>query len=74
MACCCDGPTLETLAAVAILRQHLPGLKARVLNVVDLNCSLRPSILPVAVVGYRHPAALKRDRELELSWRIGLMA
>jgi xylulose-5-phosphate/fructose-6-phosphate phosphoketolase len=36
MACCGDIPTLETLAAVAILRERLPDLKVRVLNVVDL--------------------------------------
>jgi xylulose-5-phosphate/fructose-6-phosphate phosphoketolase len=36
MACCGDVPTLETLAAVAILRSHLPMLRIRVINVVDL--------------------------------------
>ncbi|MBV5348647.1 phosphoketolase family protein, partial [bacterium] len=36
MACCGDVPTLETLAAVSILREHLPNLKIRVINVVDL--------------------------------------
>ncbi|MCX6612196.1 MAG: phosphoketolase family protein, partial [Acidobacteria bacterium] len=36
MACCGDVPTLETLAAVSILREHLPGLKIRAVNVVDL--------------------------------------
>ena len=36
MACCGDVPTLETLAAVEILRQQLPELKIRVINVVDL--------------------------------------
>jgi xylulose-5-phosphate/fructose-6-phosphate phosphoketolase len=36
MACAGDVPTLETLAAVSILRQHLPELKIRVINVVDL--------------------------------------
>ena len=36
MACAGDVPTLETLAAVQILRRHLPGLKIRVINVVDL--------------------------------------
>ena len=36
MACCGDVPTLETLAAVSILREHLPDLKVRVINVVDL--------------------------------------
>ena len=36
MACCGDTPTLETLAAVTILRKELPELKIRVVNVVDL--------------------------------------
>jgi xylulose-5-phosphate/fructose-6-phosphate phosphoketolase len=37
MACCGDVPTLETLAAVSLLREHLPDLKIRVVNVVDLT-------------------------------------
>jgi xylulose-5-phosphate/fructose-6-phosphate phosphoketolase len=36
MACCGDVPTLETLAAVELLRTHFPRLKVRVINVVDL--------------------------------------
>src|SRR5579859_6582586 len=36
MVCCGDVPTLETLAAVKILREHFPELKIRVINVVDL--------------------------------------
>jgi xylulose-5-phosphate/fructose-6-phosphate phosphoketolase len=36
LGCCGDVPTLETLAAAAILRRHLPELKVRVVNVVDL--------------------------------------
>jgi xylulose-5-phosphate/fructose-6-phosphate phosphoketolase len=36
MACAGDVPTLETLAAVSLLRRHLPCLKIRVVNVVDL--------------------------------------
>ena len=35
MACCGDVPTLETLAAVELLKQHAPELKVRVVNVVD---------------------------------------
>jgi hypothetical protein len=42
MACCGDTPTLEILAAVSILREHLPDLKIRVINVVDLM-KLEPS-------------------------------
>ncbi|HZZ77388.1 MAG TPA: phosphoketolase family protein [Gemmataceae bacterium] len=36
MGCCGDVPTLETLAAVEMLRRHLPDLKVRVVNVVNL--------------------------------------
>jgi xylulose-5-phosphate/fructose-6-phosphate phosphoketolase len=36
MACCGDVPTLETLAAVDLLRQRIPDLKVRVVNIVDL--------------------------------------
>ncbi len=36
LACCGETPTLETLAAVTILRRYLPELKVRVINVVDL--------------------------------------
>jgi len=42
MACAGDVPTLETLAAVDLLRQHFPDLKIRVINVVDLM-TLQPS-------------------------------
>ena len=42
MACCGDVPTLETLAAVSIMREHLPELRIRVVNVVDLM-RLQPS-------------------------------
>ena len=36
MACAGDVPTIETLAAVSLLREHVPELKVRVINVVDL--------------------------------------
>jgi xylulose-5-phosphate/fructose-6-phosphate phosphoketolase len=42
MACCGDVPTQEALAAVSILRKHVPDLKIRVVNVVDLM-TLQPS-------------------------------
>jgi xylulose-5-phosphate/fructose-6-phosphate phosphoketolase len=42
MACAGDVPTLETLAAVSILRQQLPDIRVRVINVVDLM-KLQPS-------------------------------
>ena len=46
MACCGDVPTLETLAAVSIMRKHLPSLKIRVVNVVDLMKLQPPSEHP----------------------------
>jgi xylulose-5-phosphate/fructose-6-phosphate phosphoketolase len=42
MACAGDIPTLETLAAVALLRENIPDLKIRVVNIVDLM-TLQPS-------------------------------
>jgi len=56
MACCGDVPTLETLAAVDILRQHVPEVKIRVINVVDLM-KLQPSS--------EHPHGLS-DRDFDL--------
>ena len=46
MACAGDVPTLETLAAVSLLRMHLPELKIRVVNVVDLMKLQPPSEHP----------------------------
>ncbi len=46
MACAGDVPTLETLAAVALLRQYLPALKVRVVNVVDLMALQPPGEHP----------------------------
>jgi xylulose-5-phosphate/fructose-6-phosphate phosphoketolase len=56
MACCGDVPTLETLAAVALLNEHFPDLKVRVVNVVDLM-TLQPQT--------EHPHGLK-DTEFDL--------
>ena len=46
MACAGDVPTLETLAAVDLLRQHFPDLKIRVINVVDLMAIQPPTEHP----------------------------
>jgi xylulose-5-phosphate/fructose-6-phosphate phosphoketolase len=52
LACAGDVPTLEILAAVSLLREHLPGLRMRVVNVVDLM-TLQPNT--------EHPHGLKDD-------------
>ncbi|MFI6884243.1 phosphoketolase [Streptosporangium canum] len=46
LACAGDVPTLETLAAAALLREHLPELKVRVVNIVDLMRLQPPSEHP----------------------------
>jgi xylulose-5-phosphate/fructose-6-phosphate phosphoketolase len=46
LACCGDVPTLETLAAASLLCEHLPSLKVRVVNVVDLMRLQSPSEHP----------------------------
>ena len=46
MACAGDVPTLETLAAVDLLRRHIPALKVRVVNVVNLMTLQPPSEHP----------------------------
>jgi len=61
MACAGDIPTLETLAAVGLLRQHLPDVKIRVVNVVDLMTLQPPS---------EHPHGLP-DREFDSIFTTG---
>ena len=56
MACAGDVPTLETLAAVDMLREHVPALKIRVINVVDLM-ALQPAS--------EHPHGLN-DKDFDL--------
>jgi xylulose-5-phosphate/fructose-6-phosphate phosphoketolase len=46
LACAGDIPTLETLSAVALLREYLPGLRVRVVNIVDLMRLQPPSEHP----------------------------
>jgi len=61
LACAGDIPTLETVAAAALLREHLPDLKVRVINVVDLM-RLQPES--------EHPHGLS-DREFDALFTVG---
>lgn len=64
MACAGDVPTLETLAAVSILRTHLPELKVRVINVVDLM-RLEPSTEhPHGLTDEDYDALFTTDKEI----------
>lgn len=62
MACCGDVPTLETLAAVDLLRTHLPTLKIRVINVVDLMKLQPPSEHPHGLPDQDFDALFTKDR------------
>jgi xylulose-5-phosphate/fructose-6-phosphate phosphoketolase len=62
MACAGDVPTLETLAAVSILRREMPELKLRVVNVVDLMKLQPPSEHPHGLSDNDFDALFTKDR------------
>tara|TARA_R100000656_G_scaffold125033_1_gene105395 strand:- start:8059 stop:10464 length:2406 start_codon:yes stop_codon:yes gene_type:complete len=62
MACCGDVPTLETMAAVAILREALPAVKIRVVNVVDLMRLLPDSKHPHGLCDTNFDALFTADK------------
>jgi xylulose-5-phosphate/fructose-6-phosphate phosphoketolase len=64
MACCGDVPTLETLAAVSLLREHLPEVKVRVVNVVDLMKLQPASEHPNGLSDEAFDALFTRDRPI----------
>ena len=65
LACAGDVPTLETLAAAELLRAHLPDLRVRVVNVVDLHdaCSRRASTR-TALTDDAYDELFTRDRPI----------
>src|SRR5262249_40644890 len=62
MACAGDVPTLETLAAVQMLRENVPDLKVRVVNVVDLMVLQPPSEHPHGLPDRDFDALFTRDK------------
>ena len=62
LACCGDVPTLEIMAAASILREHLPELKIRVVNVVDLLKLERPTEHPHGLPDADYDALFTRDK------------
>ena len=64
MACAGDVPTLETLAAVDLLRQHFPDIKIRVVNVVDLMTLQPPSEHPHALSDADFDSMFTTDRPI----------
>jgi xylulose-5-phosphate/fructose-6-phosphate phosphoketolase len=64
MASAGDVPTLETLAAISILRQHLPSLKIRMINVVDLMKLQSDSDHPHGLTDHDFDALFTKDRPI----------
>jgi xylulose-5-phosphate/fructose-6-phosphate phosphoketolase len=64
MACAGDVPTLETLAAVQLMREHLSGLKVRVVNVVDLMKLQPPSEHPHGLSDHDFDTLFTRDKPI----------
>jgi xylulose-5-phosphate/fructose-6-phosphate phosphoketolase len=64
MACCGDVPTLETLAAVDLLRRHIPELKIRVINVVNLMTLQSPHEHPHSLSDKDFDALFTKDKPI----------
>jgi xylulose-5-phosphate/fructose-6-phosphate phosphoketolase len=64
MACAGDVPTLETLAAVTLLREYVPGIRVRVVNVVDLMALQPPSEHPHGLDDERFDEIFTRDKPI----------
>jgi xylulose-5-phosphate/fructose-6-phosphate phosphoketolase len=62
LACCGDVPTLETLAAAKLLRERVPDLKVRVVNVVDLMALQPPSLHPHGLADRDFDGLFTRDK------------
>jgi xylulose-5-phosphate/fructose-6-phosphate phosphoketolase len=62
LGCAGDIPTLETVAAAALLREHLPGLKVRVVNVVDLMRLQPDTAHPHGMPDHEFDALFTQDR------------
>jgi xylulose-5-phosphate/fructose-6-phosphate phosphoketolase len=68
MACCGDVPTLEVLAAVALIRQELPGLKVRVINVIDLMRLQPPGEHPHGLSDAEFDALFTTDKPIVFAY------
>jgi xylulose-5-phosphate/fructose-6-phosphate phosphoketolase len=68
MGCCGDVPTLETLAAVDLLRREQPDIKIRVVNVVDLMALQSPSQHPHGLEDSEFDALFTRDKPVVFAY------
>lgn len=68
LACCGETPTLETLAAVTIMRHYFPTIKMRVINVVDLMRLQADSQHPHGLSDYEYNALFTTDKPILFSF------
>jgi len=68
MACAGDVPTMEALAAVEFLREHLPEIRVRVVNVVDLMTLQSPSAHSHGISDAEFDALFSRDKPVIFAW------
>ncbi len=68
LGCAGDIPTLETLAAVTILRAHFPKLKVRVVNVVDLMALMPPNAHPHGLSDEEFDALFTKDKPVVFAY------
>jgi xylulose-5-phosphate/fructose-6-phosphate phosphoketolase len=68
LGCCGDVPTLEVLAATALLREHLPDLRVRVVNVVDLMRLQDPAEHPHGLADAQFDALFTADRPVVFAY------
>jgi xylulose-5-phosphate/fructose-6-phosphate phosphoketolase len=68
LACAGDVPTLEALAAADLIRQHLPDIKVRFVNVVDIMRLLPDSVHPHGLPGAEFDALFTTDRPVIFAW------
>lgn len=64
LACCGDVPTMETMSAVALLREHVPELRVSVVNVVDLMRIASPSAHPHGIAERAFDAMFPPERHV----------
>ncbi len=64
MACAGDIPTMETVAATWLLRRHAPGLRIRLVNVVDFMSMFTPADHPHGMDDHRFVDLFTRDRHV----------
>ncbi|WP_442211706.1 phosphoketolase family protein [Specibacter sp. RAF43] len=68
LACAGDVPTEETLAAAWLLQRHVPGLRVRVVNVMDLLVLPPPDVHPHGLPNVDFEALFTSDREVIVAW------